>query len=175
MLIWDFADWVLSWQVMCSLRTETPAAGCMPHHLQSPRTQQQVIGNLCTESSDTKCMPHDLQITQNTLSNDWSECSKNHNPCYVIIQSVMCLLVITLSPHTKRQKKQKQSKEDRNPSIYDGSLHIPTICNKNSRTDLKYKHYAHLGMARMQWHQNLIRFTMKGLQPLLTSHVAPNF
>jgi len=61
----------------------------------------------------------------------------------------MCLPVITLSSHTKRQTKWKHSKADRNASIYDSSLHIPTICNKNSRTDLKYKHYAHLGMARM--------------------------
>jgi len=67
------------------------------------------------------------------------------------IKSVLCLLIINLSSHMsiKRQKKQKHNKADRNPSIYDGSLHISTICNKNSRTDLKYKHYAHLGMARM--------------------------
>jgi len=52
MLIWGFVDWVLSWQAMCSLRTEPPAAEWMPHRWQSPRTQQQVIGNLFIESSD---------------------------------------------------------------------------------------------------------------------------
>ena len=82
----------------------------------------------------------------------------------------MCLLVITLSSHTKRQK---HSKADRNPSIYDGSLHIPMICNKNSRTGLKYKRYAHLGMARM--HGIRFYFYNERVSANINFQVEPNF
>jgi hypothetical protein len=88
----------------------------------------------------TCCKVHvtTLAVTLNTASNDWTGYFTDSNIFYVIKQFVMCLLV-----------KRNAAKQTVILPVHNGTLHIPELSNDISRTDLKYKRYTSLSMARM--------------------------